>query len=137
MGKVGLTRRTLLQGAVAAMIGSEAEAQVAITRRSLTGVWQGGVTTGGYTFVGEVIFKPDGTYQRMHAYGDLRHWTIGPYSIAQNWVHFEVDDYGPKYYLGVYQYPPPTETWVVSAFDGRTIEGTIGDAAWFRYRKAD
>ncbi len=131
-----LTRRAAVAGGFAALLmNGEAGARMALTPRNLAGVWQGGVRAGGYFISGEVIFRPNGTYRRMHTFGDLRHWTTGPFSIVQNWIHFEVDDYGPQYYLGVYQYPPPTETWVVSSFDGREIEGTIGDTALFSYRR--
>ncbi len=71
----------------------------------------------------------------MHWLGPLRTWQTGPYRIAKNWIHFEVEDYEPKYYQGVFQYPPPSETWMVDFFDGRTIEGRIGQDSHFEYRK--
>jgi hypothetical protein len=133
-------RNLVLAGLAMPLAGAwpgAAAAQLRITRRTLTGVWRGTVEVAGVSISGEVIFDLDGTYRRMHWLGQLRTWQVGPYSIANNWIHFEVDDYEPKFYQGVYQHPPPSETWMVDFFDGRIIEGRIGEQAQFRYRKAE
>jgi len=101
------------------------------------GVWQGIERTGSVSIAGEVIFQPNGTYRRMHRLGNLMTWASGTYSIAENWIHFEVEAYGPVYYLGVYQYPPPSETWMVDAFDGHSIDARIGGATVIHYEKAN
>ena len=140
MAKCELSRRVLLGGfaAVCATTAARnASAQADLSAASLTGVWRGHVEQAGIGIEGELIFRRGGTYQRMHQLGQLMTWASGSYRIAENWIHFEVEDYEPKYYQGVFQHPPPSETWMVDYFDGERIEGQIGNSARFSYRKTD
>ena len=82
-----------------------------------------------------MIFKPNGTFQRTNWWNGLMTWAIGPYTIAENWIHFEIDSYGPDIYQGVPQAAPPSETWMVDRFDGQTIEARIGAEAVVQYRR--
>jgi hypothetical protein len=122
-----MSRRLAIAGALAAFFLGKAQAQVPLSRRNLMGVWRGTIEAGGVVIGGEIIFQPNGTYRRSNVLGRLMSWASGPYTIAENWIHFEVEDYGPTYFQGVYQYPPPSETWVVESFDGQTIEARIGN----------
>lgn len=137
MSKIRVTRRdalTLLTGAIAAS-GAVAQAfsQTAITPENLTGVWRGYVNAGGYEIGGEMIFQPNGTFRRMNWYGSLMAWASGPFTIAENWIHFEVDAYGPEIYQGVPQAAPPSETWMVDRFDGRSIDARVGSNAYVHF----
>lgn len=110
---------------IAVAAGGGAAAQ-ALSEADLVGVWRGQERTQGMTIAGEVIFFPDGTYQRTAVLGQLMTAQSGIYRTAENWVHFQPQDYEPKVYLGIPQYPPPSETWVVDGFDGRHIHATVG-----------
>lgn len=125
----------LAAGLAAGLFIPVARGQLALTRRNLAGVWRGIEKTAGIVISGEVIFQPNGTYRRMHQFKQLMTWASGPYTIAENWIHFEVDAYGPVYYLGAYQYPPPSETWMVDQFDGQSISGWIGSASQIYYER--
>ena len=135
---VSIVRRWIvLQGMASLLASTAAWAQAELSEAELAGVWRGYVKDAGFRINGELIFRRNGTYQRMHQLGQLMTWASGPYRIAENWIHFEVEDYESKRYLGVDQAPPPSETWMVDYFDGRQIEGRIGNSAQFSYRKAD
>ena len=132
-----LSRRALIAG-VAGVLVPPSGARAAIKKlsvASLSGAWRGSETTGPLVIAGEVLFQRNGTYQRMHRLGELVTWASGPYSIAQNWVHFEVEDYGPEYYAGIRQYPPPSETWMVDRFDGRSLDARIGTETAIHYER--
>ncbi|EEW25914.1 hypothetical protein [Rhodobacter ferrooxidans] len=107
-------------------VGVASRAQNTLSEADLVGVWQGAEITGDLVISGEVMFFPDGHYQRSHVLGQLMTMTSGPYRVAENWVHFAVDDYEPKWYAGVAQYPPPSETWVLEQFDGVQLSGSVG-----------
>jgi hypothetical protein len=101
----------------------------------LVGVWRGTESIGRVIINGEVIFYEDGGYRRMHQLGYLETWDVGSYRIARNWIHFEIEDYEPKYYQGVFQHRPPSDTWKVLRLRDGVMEGRIGDAARFHYEK--
>jgi hypothetical protein len=105
-----------------------AAAQPAIDADDLVGVWRGAEATAGVVIDSEVIFFADGRYQRMNMLGQLMNYVAGDYRLTGNLVHFEPKDYEPKVYLGVPQYPPPSDTWVIDAFDGRHLHGTVGQS---------
>jgi hypothetical protein len=114
---------------------AEVSAQVPLSQAALIGTWQGVERTGAISILGQVTFFPNGTYQRHHVLGALQTLDNGNYAVVQNWVHFYVMDYQPKEYNGRRMAPPPTDTWVLSAFDGRTLAGTIGGATVVQYQK--
>lgn len=113
---------------VSACLAGAAAAQPAVTEADLIGVWRGVEIAGGLVIAGEVIFFPDGHYQRVNVLGQLMNYVEGNYEAAGNWLHFVPTDYEPKEYLGVPQYPPPTETWVIDGFDGRHLHATVGQS---------
>jgi hypothetical protein len=114
-----------------------AVAQSGLSPENLVGVWQGVERTGPVAVGGRLVMFANGTYERHHVLGALQTWDRGTYQLAQNWVHFNVQDYQPKEYNRAPMPPPPSETWMVNAFDGRTVEGRIGTATIFRYEKAN
>lgn len=144
LNKIG--RRTVLGGLASSLLLPLASWPMAlpaaaqdgdgdIDRAELVGVWRGTESIGGIAIAGEVIFYEDGGYRRMHRLGYLETWDVGSYRIARNWVHFDIEDYEPKYYQGVFQHRPPSDTWKVSRLRGGVMEGRIGDAARFHYER--
>lgn len=137
MVNMKLDRRTamLLVGGAAVGGLAPAWAQEALTADMLVGVWRGVVSVGGTEIGGEVLFQPNGTFRRTNWWNGLMTWASGPFTIAGNRVHFEVDAYGPEIYLNQPMPRPPSETWMVDFFDGRMIEGRIGDSAAIRFER--
>jgi hypothetical protein len=131
----GVTFAALLAASILAP--AKVAAQIVISPASLIGIWDGVERTGQITIRGEVIFYPNGTYQRHHVLGALQTWDNGTYQVAQNWVHFNVQDYQPKVYNRVVQAPPPSETWMLNSFNGRVATGMIGAATFVQYRKVN
>lgn len=74
----------------------------------------------------EVIFFPNGTYSRMHRWGDLLTRDVGSYSIVRNWIHFSLQSYNPTHYMGRPLNRPMSDTWVVEQFNGRFIRASVG-----------
>jgi hypothetical protein len=93
---------------------------------ALVGTWRGYELTGGYQIGSEVIFFPNGGYQRISALGQLMTLQTGNWSVVQTWIHFSPTDWEPKEYEGRRLSPPPSETWQVDHFDGMSIHATIG-----------
>ncbi len=140
MDRLNLNRRAALAIALflPAVFGfAPASAQEVELPERLTGVWRGTVTVGPYQIGGEMIFQPNGTFRRLNWLNGLMTWASGPYTIASNWIHFEVEAYGPEIYLNVPQPRPPSETWMVSFFDGRIIDATLADGAVIHYERQD
>jgi hypothetical protein len=115
----------------------QAAAQVGVAPSQLVGSWVGFERAGPITIQGDVIFYPNGSYRRHHAAGMLQTWDSGNYQVAQSWVHFEVQDYEPKTYNGARLAPPPSDTWMLTGFNGRVAEGRIGGATFFHYEKVN
>lgn len=88
----------------------------------LTGVWRGTEVTPVGPSAVEAIFFPNGTYSRTHVLGTLRTHDSGHYEVVRNWVHFYLRDWGPTHYLGRPLSWPTSDTWIVTRFDGRTLE---------------
>ena len=130
----GVALSTLTAGAIWPC--PKAEAQQALTAASLIGTWDGIERTGQLSIRGQVIFYPNGTYQRHHVLGALQTLDSGTYQVAQNWVHFNVQDYQPRQYNGVNQ-SMPSDTWMLTSFNGRVAEGMIGAATFIQYQKAN
>lgn len=137
MGNRYLNRRAVLGGLVLLPLGgvSRVRAELALTRRNLAGVWRGTYQELGAVIAGEILFQPNGSFRHTQVWGNLMAWAAGEYKIAQNWIHFNIETYGPEEYKGVKQYRPQSETWMVNYFDGRTIRATIGDQTVVRYEK--
>jgi hypothetical protein len=74
----------------------------------------------------QVIFFPNGTNRRSHQWSDLMTFDAGTYSIVQNWIHFQLENYGPRYCKGREMTRPMSDTWVVRQFDGRSLSATVG-----------
>lgn len=74
----------------------------------------------------EVIFFPNGTYSRAHVAGSPMTRDVGTYTIVQNWIRFQLTNYEPKYYMNRPMTRPMSDTWVVSRFDGRILQATVG-----------
>lgn len=121
---------------VAGAMAGAAMAQQALRAADLVGVWRGYDRTGEMVIASEVIFFADGHYQRVNVLGQLMNYVTGDYRLAGNWVHFQPTDYEPKVYLGIPQYAPPSETWVVDGFDGHRLHATSGSSelAFERYQ---
>ena len=125
------TRRSCCFGVVAAAVGalSTAAAPAAhaqIAPQQLVGVWRGQERSPIGVMSVEVIFFGNGTYSRAHVAGALMTRDVGSYTLTQNWIHFQLRDYEPKYYLGRPMTRPMSDTWVITAFDGRTLQATVG-----------
>ncbi len=101
----------------------------------LAGVWRGQEASAIGTMSVEVIFFANGTYSRAHQAGALMTRDVGTYSIVQNWIHFQLRDYEPKYYMGRAMTRPMTDTWVVNRFDGSFLEATVGGASIVRVQR--
>ncbi len=135
----GFLERRAFLGALAALATGiapvRAQIELALTRRNLTGVWRGTYEEAGVVIGGEIIFEPNGTYRHTQILGQLMTWAAGDYSIAESWVHFQIESYGPDEYQGVKQYRPMSETWMIDVFDGQTIDARIGDATRVHYER--
>jgi hypothetical protein len=128
---------TFVSALSAVLAFAPASAQDVELPERLTGVWQGTVTVGPYDIGGEIIFQPNGTFRRTNWLNGLMTWASGPYTIARNWIHFEVEAYGPEIYLNVPQPKPPSETWMVDFFDGRVIDARLADGSVIHYERQD
>jgi hypothetical protein len=140
MAREKVNRRAILALALMLLPGLAfvpASAQEVELPEQLTGVWQGTVIVGPYEIGGEMIFQPNGTFRRMNWLNGLMTWASGPYTIARNWIHFEVEAYGPEIYLNVPQPKPPSETWMVNFFDGRVIDATLADGTIIHFERQD
>jgi len=125
-----------LIGAVASW-GPPARAQNApLAPQSLVGVWRGQEASAIGTMSVEVIFFANGTYSRAHTAGSLMTRDVGTYSIVQNWIHFQLRDYEPKYYMGRVMTRPMSDTWVVNRFDGSFLQATVGGGSVVSVQRA-
>lgn len=114
----------LFVGLVAA---APARAQ-ALNPAQLAGAWSGREASVVGAMSLQVVFFPDGRYQRVHRLGGLMTFDNGRYSVVQNWIHFELEQFGPDRYNGKPLTWPRSDTWVVHRFNGRFLEGSIGGA---------
>lgn len=127
-----LARRAVITfvAALAAAFALQAEPSRAqnlpLAPESLAGVWSGQEASPIGIMRVDVIFFPNGTYTRSHTGGALMTRDVGRYTIVQNWIHFQLDDYNPKQYKGRVLTWPTSDTWVVSRFDGHFIQATVG-----------
>ena len=112
-------------------------AQAALSPAALVGKWQGVERTGPIAISGQVLFFQNGTYQRYHVAGALQAIDTGSFQVAQNWIHFYVTDYQPKSYGGKRMAPPPSDTWVVNAFNGNALNATIGGVTQVQYQRTN
>lgn len=99
---------------------------VPLAAQTLAGVWRGQEVSPLGPMSVEVIFFPNGTYNRAHTWGSLMTTDNGAYQIVQNWIHFTLNDYQPKVYKGQTMTRPMSDTWVVGRFDGRFMQATVG-----------
>lgn len=126
------TRRAALRAVIMAAIGAVLPAATPTTAhaqlapRALVGVWRGQERSPIGIMSVEVIFFGNGTYSRAHVAGALMTRDVGSYSVVQNWIHFQLRDYEPRYYQGRPMTRPMSDTWVITAFDGRTLQATVG-----------
>jgi hypothetical protein len=122
------TRRALLGGALVLMAfaAAPAQAQTPLAPQTLSGVWRGQEQSPIGPMAVEVIFFPNGTYSRAHVAGSLMTRDVGTYEIVQNWIHFRLTNYEPKYYMNRPMTRPMSDTWVVNRFDGRILQATVG-----------
>jgi hypothetical protein len=88
----------------------------------LIGVWRGTETSLLGAMATEAIFFPNGTYSRAHVLGSLMTRDTGTYQIVQNWIHFNLENWGPTEYMGQPLTWPTSDTWVVTYFDGNVLE---------------
>lgn len=130
-GSPVLARRTAL-GALAILAGGKFLSDLAlaqplpVTPATLAGTWSGRERGPIGVMSLQVIFFPNGTYRRNHQWGDLMSFDTGTYSVVQNWIHFQLENYGPRYYKGREMTRPMSDTWVVRQFDGRSLIATVG-----------
>lgn len=141
--KSWIARSTRSAAAPAAAFGvllaaaAVAIAQAALSPAALVGKWQGVERTGPIAIGGQVLFFQDGTYQRYHVAGPLQTLDTGSFQVAQNWIHFYVMNYEPKWYGGKRLAPPPSDTWVVNGFDGGHLNAAIGGVTQLQYQRAN
>lgn len=133
-GPRAVTRRAAalaLGGALAliALSVAPAAAQTPLAPQTLAGVWRGQEQSPIGAWAVEVIFFPNGTYSRAAVAGSLMTRDVGTYSIVQNWIHFQLRDYEPKIYMNRPMTRPMSDTWVVSSFDGRVLQATVGGSS--------
>jgi hypothetical protein len=113
-----------------------AQAQNApLSAQNLVGVWRGQEVSAIGTWAVEVIFFPNGTYTRAAVVGSLMTRDVGTYQIVQNWVHFRLSDYEPKVYMNRPMSRPMSDTWVVTRFDGRFLQATVGGSSVVRVQR--
>lgn len=112
-----------------ALSAAPAPAQTPLAPQTLAGVWRGQEQSPIGTWAVEVIFFPNSTYSRAAVAGSLVTRDVGSYSIVQNWIHFQLRDYEPKFYMNRPMTRPMSDTWVVSRFDGRVLQATVGGSS--------
>ena len=126
------SRRELLGVGVALLALAAPGARSALAQSldpgSLTGSWAGQEAYPQATMQISVLFFANGTYQRSHIIGPLMTWDKGRFSVAQNWIHFELEEFGPETFNGRPMHPMKSDTWMVTGFDGATLTATIGAA---------
>ncbi len=106
----------------AALFGLPSSAGAQMPLAGITGVWRGTETVPTGTTSVEVIFFPNGTYSRAHRLGYLMTRDTGRFTIVQNWIHFNLQNWAPTEYKGRPLHWPTSETWVVTGFNGRVLE---------------
>ncbi len=126
-----LSRRTVNHAlAAAAMTGLLGGRELArgspMSPGMLVGAWQGEERGPLGVMSVELIFFRNGTYRRSHQWGELMTFDTGTYTVAENWIHFKLQDYGPRTYKGQVMTRPMSDTWVVGGFDGRALTATVG-----------
>ena len=136
-----IPRRTAVLGfagalALLALSAAPAPAQAQLSPQTLAGVWRGQEQSPIGTWAVEVIFFPNGTYSRAAVAGSLMTRDVGSYSIVQNWIHFQLRDYEPKVYMNRPMTRPMSDTWVVSRFDGRVLQATVGGSSLITVQRA-
>lgn len=138
---VSMPRRSalhVLAGALAflALATAPAPAQAPLSPQALAGVWRGQEQSPIGTWAVEVIFFPNGTYSRAAVAGSLMTRDVGTYAIVQNWIHFQLRDYEPKFYMNRPMSRPMSDTWVVSRFDGQVLQATVGGSSLITVQRA-
>lgn len=124
------SRRALLGGAATLLALAVAGARSALAQSldpgSLTGSWAGQEAYPLGTMQVSVLFFANGSYQRSHVIGPLMTWDKGRFSVVQNWIHFELEEFGPETFNGRPMHPMKSDTWMVTGFDGARLTATIG-----------
>ncbi len=120
--------RAIVLATALAAAGGATLAQPAIDAADLVGVWRGVEVSGPLVIAGEVIFHADGHYQRVNVLGRLMNLVAGDYRVAGPLVHFVPTDYQPREILGIPQYPPPSETWLVDRLGDGHLHARVGQS---------
>ena len=97
-----------------------------VSSATLVGIWKGEERGPLGTMSVEVIFFRNDTYRRSHRWGELMTFDSGSYTVVENWIHFKLQDYGPRTYKGQAMSRPMSDTWVVGRFDGQSLAATVG-----------
>ena len=139
-GRPMLNRRTV-NGALAAVAlmgllgGGEPALASPVNPATLVGTWRGEERGPLGVMSVEVIFFRNDTYRRSHRWGELMTFDTGTYSVVENWIHFKLQDYGPRTYQGRTMTRPMSDTWVVDRFDGRSLGATVGGNSQISIRR--
>ena len=83
------------------LIISGGEMDLLKAQQSVVGIWQcPQVLTPLGLADGETILKPDGTFSKTARCGQMVIWDVGTYTVGNGYIHYKIQDHGPKTYKG-------------------------------------
>ncbi|MBM4285649.1 MAG: hypothetical protein FJ128_10440 [Deltaproteobacteria bacterium] len=106
--------------------------------QSLVGIWRSYLNTAWGLAYQEVIFMANGTFTKSARVGTWMARDVGTYTVGENYVHFNITDHEPKYYLGKPLQWVKSETWFFQ-FEGAdrvVFFDRITNQRWVAHRSA-
>ena len=79
---------------------------------NIVGLWRSQFPTPMGMGFSEVVFMPDGRFQKKVRAGELMTLDIGRYTVGQGYIHFDIEDHEPKTYMGQPMQWVKSETWL-------------------------
>lgn len=103
----------------------------------LVGIWESQITTDYGPMYTHMILQRDGSYSYQVVWGDAMTWEVGIYEVGAGFIHFAVQDYEPKEYMGQQISRPTSWTVFYTVVDENTMiwEDRVLGHRWTVYRQ--
>ncbi|GIV70858.1 hypothetical protein [Caldilinea sp.] len=104
---------------------------------NLVGVWESQIPTEYGTMYTQMILQHNGSYSYQVVLGNLMTWEVGVYQAGEGFIHFTLQDYGPREYMGREMARPMSWSVFYTVVDENTMiwEDRVLGARWTVYRQ--
>lgn len=104
---------------------------------SVVGIWESQIMTDYGVMYTQMVLQHDGSYSYQVVLGEYMTWEVGLYEVGQDFIHFSVQDYGPREYKGTEMSRPTSWTVFYTVVDENTMtwEDRVLGQRWTVYRR--